>query len=125
MQGLATIILIVLFFWLVWPAISRWLRRMAIRRAETHIRKKMGMPPPPPNQKKYQNRNQNQRQASGKKTAHSPIIPKEYAEDVEFVESVDFTQVSSEERKSSSSEEYHESQISDAEWTEVKSSGSK
>ena len=45
MRGLGILILIVLFFWLFWPSISRWLKRKAMERAETYIRNKMGMPP--------------------------------------------------------------------------------
>ena len=122
MRVLGIIILVILFFWFVWPSISRWLKRKAIEKTQEYFWRKMGMPPPG---KDYDNRGKkgrNQKTASPKK--HEPIIPKEYAEDVEFTETLNYSQ-DIETHRTYSEETYHESQISDAEWTEIKSPGTK
>lgn len=119
MQGLGILILIVLFFWLCWPSISRWLKRKAIQKAESYVRSRMGMPPPPPPHDKTRHAGKQHSHPS-----HEPLIPKEYAEDVEFVETIDHSESHSN-RNATKMENYNESQISDAEWTEIKSSGSK
>ena len=130
MRGLGILVAIVIFFWLIWPVIARWLKRKAMERTEDYIRASMGMPPRDKNRGKgkdqrdqrdsfyhQQQRNHNQNHRS----PDEPIIPKEYAEDVEFVETKEY---SSETRihadGKTTIETYHESQISDVEWTEVK-----
>lgn len=131
MRGLGILILVVLFFWIVWPYIARWLKRKAIERAENYVRSSMGMPPRDKKQQNRSNRNSREdyfnrggRNPYGNSQNHGPIIPKEYAEDVEYTETIDYSQ--SERRVDSNGEQtYHESQISDAEWVEIKKSGSK
>lgn len=135
MQGLGIIILIVLFFWIVWPYISRWLKRKATEKAEDYLRAQMGMPPRDKKSRKgsfwsgssessHNSRQRERRNPFGPDSyTRGPIIPKEYAEDVEFVETKDYSET--ERRTVSGSESYHESQISDAEYTEIKKSGSK
>ena len=136
MRGLGILILVVLFLWLIWPAISRWLKRKAMERAEDYMRRSMGMPP---RDKKRKNDTYN---ASGSSQSYSqrtrrnpfgqerygadePLIPKEYAEDVEFTETKDYSATEIKEQPAKTVENYHESQISDAEWTEVKKPRSK
>lgn len=120
MRGLGILILIVLFFWLFWPSISRWLKRKAMERAETYIRNKMGMPP-------HYDVRESKKQSTYKRyydrRGEAPIIPKEYAEDVEFIEIKEFNTTKSSEKQDCKYKT--ESQISDAEWTDVKTSGSK
>ena len=50
-----------------------------------------------------------------------PIIPKEYAEDVEFVETIDYSEtvIAASDRKGNTTV-YHESQVTDVEWEEIK-----
>ena len=128
MKGLGILLLVVLFFWIVWPRLSRWLKRKAMERAENYVRASMGMPP---REKKRRDKNSqntqgfyNQRQRRNPfgpdRYTKEPIIPKEYAEDVEFTETIDYSH--KEQRSTQSSSSYHESQISDAEWTEIKKS---
>ena len=134
MQGLGIIILIVVFFWLVWPVISRWLKRKAMERAEDYMRSKMGMPPRDKKKNKREQGSSSQnnyyRQERRNPYGHGrygnePLIPKEYAEDVEFTETKDFSESQYHREKTGKVETYHESQISDAEWTEVKEPRSK
>ena len=125
MKGLGILILIVLFLWLVWPVISRWLKRKAMERTEDYIRASMGMPPRDRSKRKdsyagngYNNgRHRNPyEKPSGKK---EPIIPKEYAEDVEFTETIDYSERVTVKNVDGTTV-YKESQISDAEYTEIK-----
>ena len=130
MRGLGILILIVLFIWIVWPYIARWLKRKAMERAEDYMRASMGMPPRDKSKKKESENNssyyQRERRNPFGKNAYGkePIIPKEYAEDVEFTETIDYSETS-EHHKNKSTSTYHESQISDAEWTEIKKPCSK
>lgn len=134
MRGLGILLLVVVFLVFVWPAISRWLKRKAMDKAEDYLRRSMGMPPRDKNSRKknstgsYSQDRYNhsyQRQDHNRSSARQePIIPKEYAEDVEFVETKDFS--STETHTSNVNfESFHESQISDADWTEIKKPRSK
>lgn len=136
MQGLGILILIVVFIWLIWPMISRWLKRKAMERAEDYMRAQMGMPPRNKKNdrtgKKEDYSSQNFYQQRQRKNpfgpdryTNEPIIPKEYAEDVEFTETKDYSSREKEKTTSDKIENYHESQISDVEWTEVKKPHSK
>ena len=136
MKGLGILILIVVFFWLIWPSVSRWLKRKAMERAEDYMRASMGMPPRDKKRRKseqnreregyYYKRQENNPYGRGG-GVKEPLIPKEYAEDVEFTETKDYssTYTSVETDTSRKREIYHESQISDAEWTDIKESHTK
>ena len=107
-----------------------------MERAEDYMRASMGMPP---REKKKKNGTFNDSQ-SYKESSFSqrhrrnpfgpdrytdePIIPREYAEDVEFVETKDYSTTETRQPKGKE-ETYHESQISDAEFTEIKKPRSK
>ena len=129
MRGLGILILVVIFFWIVWPWISKWLKRKAMEKAEDYMRVQMGMPPRDKKNRKSQQKSQTQReyysqtgnsQYTSRGYRKGPIIPKEYAEDVEFTETKDFSSTESINKGKGKVETYHESQVSDAEWTEVK-----
>ena len=137
MRGLGIIVLIVIFFWLIWPAISRWLKRKAMEKAEDYMRSSMGMPPRDKKRKKsqgdqaessqysYDNGRQRRNPFGQRRHVNEPIIPKEYAEDVEFTEMKDYSGKDIKIESPEKSETFHESQISDAEWTEIKKPRSK
>lgn len=137
MRGLGILILIVVFFWLLWPTISRWLKRKAMEKAEDYMRSSMGMPPRDKKKNKNRRGNENTSQNANyyqrerrnpfgpDRYGQEPIIPKEYAEDVEFTETKDYSETEQRTTSDGKVETYHESQISDAEWTEVKKPGSK
>ena len=118
MRGLGILILIVVFFWLIWPMISRWLKRKAMERAEDYMRQSMGMPP---RDKKKRARNegsstQNQdtyyyqrqrRNPFREDRSKEPLIPKEYAEDVEFTETKDYSTTETRNNSGGKTETYH------------------
>ena len=112
------------------------------RRAEDYLRKATGMPPRSGSrEEKRQQRASRQayssagssssasssssysrrarRQRNSQRGYNEPIIPPEYAEDVEFVETKTFSEtiIGGSDGKQ---RQYHESQVSDAEWVEIK-----
>lgn len=129
MKGLAILILVVIFFWLIWPTVSRYLKRKAMEKAEDYVRRSMGMPPRDKKNSRsaqdsyYQKQRRNQQNNPGNKK-EEPLIPKEYAEDVEFVEIKDYSETTYH-KKADGTKIYHESQITDVEWTEVQKSRGK
>lgn len=132
MRGIAILLFVVLFVWLVWPYITRWLKRKAIERAEDYMRASMGMPPRDKKRNgrareenrrgEYYQREERYRHAGDGK---EPLIPKEYAEDVEFVETKDYSDTDVRTEGKETRKTYHESQISDAEFVEIKKSSTK
>lgn len=132
MSGLGILLLIVVFFWIFWPMISRWLKRKAMERAEDYMRASMGMPPRDKKKrhtKEQTTQNTYQRQRRNpfrpERYGNEPIIPKDYAEDVEFTETIDYSQREFTEVKEGNKKIYHESQVSDAEFVEIKKSRTK
>ena len=134
MKGLGILVLIIVFFWLVWPSIARWLKRKAMERAEDYMRASMGMPPRNKKRTKSDDSYSGTRNSYGwhqeknpfgqDRYSKEPLIPKEYAEDVEFVETKDFSERETK-IESNNTEIYHESQISDAEYIEIKKTRTK
>lgn len=132
MKGLAILILVVIFFWLIAPAIMRWARRKAIKRTQDYIFRSMGLDP----DELRKNRSKSASSASsgsrqsrsrqhGRNQGSESIIPKEYAEDVEFVEIKDYSETEVRIKNGQNVKIYKESQVSDVEWVEIKKSGSK
>ena len=136
MTGLGILLLIVVFFWIIWPVIAKWLKRKAMERAEDYMRASMGMPPRDRKKKNTAGASGTYKSTSGynrerrnpfgpDRYGQEPLIPKEYAEDVEFTETIDYSSTEFREKTSGKTEQYHESQISDAEWIEIKKTRSK
>lgn len=135
------IIVILILVWLIFGArIRAWLSRrinnFIANRTEDFIRKAAGMPPRDKSDTKRRQSYRSQNQESGQNASsrrrknrtrayydsRGPIIPKEYAEDVEFVEIKEFSQTDIEARfEDRQTVEYHESQVSDVEWVDIKS----
>lgn len=125
--------------WLIFgQQIKRWLAGFMARRTEDYIRKATGMPPRPGSrearrqQREEENTSRRQRQQreygntsrrsrSYRRNPNEPLIPKEYAEDVEFVETISYSETTIGVSDTSGRETvYHESQVSDVEWEEIK-----
>lgn len=130
-----TFFIILIIVVLCWPLIKKWTARFVANRTEDYIRKATGMPPRPGSREaKKQARRDNtgarqqstssrssrtSRSTGGRRTG--PIIPKEYAVDVEFTETIDYSEtVIASDGRRTSAYSYHESQVSDVEWEEVK-----
>ena len=124
----------------------KWVRAYMERRAEDLLRRATGMPPRPGSKEaKRQARQQSvavlpvvnpegaailadvRGVETVAPTAKASIIPKEYAEDVEFVETKDYSSDTIETVADNGQrrERYRESQVSDVEWEEIKTKSSK
>lgn len=138
---MGVILIIFLLVLLFWPTIMRWVGRFMARRTEDYIRRATGMPPRPGSREAKKQARQNARAESGRRhynpfnggssrrgsrsdydfAPDEPIIPREYAEDVEFVETKEFSETTiASDDGSGNRVRYSESQVSDAEWEEIK-----
>lgn len=126
--------------WLLWPVIWRLIQpavqRYVARKTEDYIRRAAGMPPRPKqerNQKKettethdtrgewFYDTGERRRRQQQRRSGREPLIPKEYAVDVEFVEIRDYSSATViGEDNSGRQQIYHESQVSDAEYVMIK-----
>ncbi|MCM1291433.1 MAG: hypothetical protein NC201_04500 [Prevotella sp.] len=134
MSGLLILILICVAVWLFWKYIGRnMLVNYARRKQEDFLRSAFGMPP---RQKKTRNgdfskRKSTQEPGSGfsQRNRHADsresIIPKEYAEDVEYVEIKEFSQTDIAADRNQTHTQYHEEQVSDVEYVEIKKADGK
>ena len=134
------IILITIALWLIFaPYIRPWLQRRAQQKMADFLRRQMGMPTEKEQrraEKEAERREEHERRHgvwsrpprkanTDMRTGRKPIIPAEYAEDVEFVEIREFRQRSIlEEDEASRKHRRHtvitESQVSDVEYTEIR-----
>ncbi len=141
-----TVVIVLVILAIVWllfgQQIKNWLAGFMARRTEDYIRKATGMPPRPGSreakrQQREEQKAQSQRSSQGaygyydgrssrrrrstRSYSNEPLIPKEYAEDVEFTETISYSEstigVASSDGNTTV---YHESQVSDVEWEEIK-----
>ncbi|MDE7346549.1 MAG: hypothetical protein K2N48_07405 [Muribaculaceae bacterium] len=130
MSGLLILILIFIGVPLLWRWLKPYIFRWAQHRTEDYVRRQMGMPPRDRNKSRsqqgqsYSSSGGYSSQASyhGRRRGYSsgPLIPKEYAVDVEFTEIHSY---SSEQTVASDGHTIHykvESQVSDAEIIEIR-----
>ena len=124
MIRLIIILIIAAALWLLWPRIRRWMAMWVVRRlqrnAEDYVRRASGMPPREEKKGERASRHRPRRSYAG-----GPLIPKEYAVDVEYVEIHEYsaTTVIGGDAPKEKVEEWHESQVTDAEWVEIRDSG--
>lgn len=134
--------IILLVFFVVMPLLLRFLRpyiqRWLMGRMEDAMRRRMGMPTRKEEERMRREASRSgssasssrasrdtsdtysrQRQYSYRRGHGDPIIPKEYAEDVEFTEVKTYSQTDISGGDVSHGE-YHESQVEDAEYVEIK-----
>lgn len=138
---MATFFLIVLFLIIIWmffgERIKAWSRRRLMEKMEDAIRSQMGMPSTKEERKRRRDtekRTQRKRNTwqhtphqQSNQSAGNVIIPREYAEDVEFVEYKEYSEkatiIDKEDTASGkrTSKIVAESQVSDVEYVEIKS----
>lgn len=137
-MGIALIILIFLIIFgpLIMNLLRRWLMAKARNKMEDYIRAASGMPPRDShsgnNNTRQQKGNGNTRKSARRRKPQTPewtgpIIPPEYAEDVEFTEIKSYsetTEINGVSRRGGKSKKNDQirvqSQVEDAEWTEIK-----
>lgn len=128
-MSLLIFIAVIVVLWLLWPRISTmvrvWLMKRLQRQAEDYIRKAAGMPRSDESRRSPRREQprrpdaQRQRNTYYRRTGESDSsdIMKQYAEDVEFTE---IHESSASAGRTADGTEWHESQVSDAEWVEIK-----
>lgn len=134
-MGYIIILLFILIFIFRQP-IKQWLARQAANRAEDYIRQATGLPPRPGSRRARKQaaasagtstsyahtagsgtRRRRPQQDDGKRH----IIPPEYAEDVDFVETIDYSETTIRVETSEEKNSFRvESQVTDVEWVEIK-----
>ena len=132
-MGIFLIILIVVV--LCWPWISRYLSRMVSNfmshRAEDMMRRMMGMPSRKEERKNARRKESEQRRGTTGATSarayrkhgqagHPAELMKKVAEDAEYVEIKEFESTTIIEDDGATRRIYHEEQVSDVEYTEIK-----
>lgn len=129
-------LIIVIVLWLIFgQQIKRWISRLIANRTEDYIRKATGMPPRPDSREGRRQRKeaearaytqqrqqqQRQRRSTYRRNPDEPLIPKEYAEDVEFTETISYSNTTIGATDSAGRQTvYHESQVTDVEWVDIK-----
>lgn len=114
-----------------WPWISRWLRGLMARRTEDFLRRMAGMPTRKEEERarKRREKEKARRGADSSARRNSPDAGrevvnemKEYAEDVEFTEVKQYSseEIITKDETSGQTRIYKESQVSDAEYIEIK-----
>jgi len=128
--GILLVILVGLF--LFWPWIAKWLRGFMARRAEDMVRKMAGMPSRKEEERRRKQQQRQQHDNSYSRTGRrgrqyasneedSIRSMQEYAEDVEFTETKEYSESEILENESRSERRvYREEQVSDAEYIEIK-----
>lgn len=126
-----TVLIILILLIIFWPYIWRWLSRFVMRwmqhKTEDYIRRSMGMPPHDKQNKRNAQTGGQQRHSQGnsnysrsRRYSSGPIIPKEYAEDVDFNEIHSYSEESNTSNTTEKVRFQQESQVSDAEIIEIK-----
>ena len=131
------IILIIILFWLIFgDRIKAWLQRRMMQKMEDTIRRSMGIPTAKEQRQRQKEaargpsqqpsgRGNSSRNRSSSQFHQYPdsIIPKEYAEDVEFTEFKSYSDSVEIKSDTHGNENIKvESQVSDAEFVEIKNS---
>lgn len=123
MSIMGAFLIIILIIALLWPYIMRWLRGYLMRRAEDQFRKMAGQPTR--KQEEKMRREQQYRQTRKRGTrhgtgAHPARELSKVAEDVQFTEIQEFTDTSVIQDDGTTRREYHEEQVEDVKFTEIK-----
>lgn len=121
---MAYILIIIIVLVAIWPVLRPYVARWMQHRTEDTIRRMMGMPSRKEEKKarrraeKEAQSNQASRRQYKSPHPQGPIIPKEYAEDVEYTEYKEYTRKETVINADKTS--FHESQVEDVEYKEVR-----
>ncbi len=147
MSGFFIFLIIIVALWLLWPIVTRWIRAWVMRKlqrqAEDYMRAATGMPPRDGSKRSREGSDKKRRERGAGEAGASatgyysrqrrarydrnePLIPKEYAVDVEYVEIKEYSESVNigPEGEKRETREWHESQVTDVEWTEIKNHAS-
>lgn len=128
-MGIVLVLLFVIIC-LLWPWIVRWIRGYMARRAEDMIRRMAGMPSRKEEERMKRARESGEDYGRNARGAYSRArrgpkedgveCMREYAEDVEFTEIREYSSSGILGEDCAARKEFHESQVSDVEYTEVR-----
>lgn len=110
---------------LLWPLLMRWFRRFMAHRTEDFIRKMTGQPSRRQERKRRRTEERNAAESSDyrrpRRFRHPADQLKKVAEDVEYTESVDYSESTTLDGDNARARRiYREEQIEDVKYTEVK-----
>lgn len=124
-MGVFLIILLILA--LLWPYIMRWMRGYLMRKAEDRLRQMMGAPPRQEERRQRRQQRDDSRRGDTRRRRSNPHpaqAMKEVAEDVRYTEIIDYSESTStvdvQEENGTRRREYHEEQVEDVKFTEIK-----
>lgn len=122
---MGTLLIILLVLWLLWPYIMKWVQRLMARRAEDILRRMTGQPTrrEEKRRRKQADRNRAARPESPRAPEPHPArMMREVAEDVQFTEELDYSEsrLDFEEETKQGRRVYHERQVEDAQYTEIR-----
>ena len=123
---IGTIIAIILIVFLLWPQITRWIKRLMMRSWEKKLRKMAGQfggAAPPPNEGKRpdgRRRKGNNPPLGSRQKQHPARMMKEVAEDVQYTEVREYSQTTIHTESDGTSTTYSETQVEDVKFTEIK-----
>lgn len=124
MITLLVILLIVIVIWIAGPYIRALFQRWLMRRLQKSFFKAAGIPDPEKERKNQKKKKKNDTHGSShrrhQRTSDEPIIPRDYAEDVEFTEYKEYTTETSIDESESRIRIHEEEQVSDVQFTEIK-----
>ena len=124
MITLLVILLIVIVIWIAGPYIKALFERWLMRRLQKSFFKAAGIPDPEKERKKQNKNKKKDTHGSSRhrhqRTQDEPIIPRDYAEDVEFTEYKEYTTETTIDESVSHLHIHEEEQVSDVQFTEIK-----
>lgn len=126
-HSMGVFLIILLILTLLWPYIMRWMRGYLMRKAEDRLRQMMGAPPRQEERRQNRQRRDDSRRGDTRprrSNPHPAQAMKEVAEDVRYTEIIDYSESTStvdvQEENGTRRREYHEEQVEDVKFTEIK-----
>lgn len=126
-HSMGVFLIILLILALLWPYIMRWMRGYLMRKAEDRLRQMMGAPPRQEERRQNRQRRDDSRRGDTRprrSNPHPAQAMKEVAEDVRYTEIIDYSESTStvdvQEENGTRRREYHEEQVEDVKFTEIK-----
>lgn len=117
------IVILIILLWPVWRILFSRLMQWVVL---YFLKKQTGIDFGSGNKsRKSKNKKEQQQRQQKRRRNQGPIIPKEYAEDVEFTEIMEFQDTTIVDESGSGTRVYRESQVSDVEFVEIKNSPKK
>lgn len=126
-HSMGVFLIILLILALLWPYIMRWMRGYLMRKAEDRLRQMMGAPTRQEERRQRRQQRDDSRRGDTRPRGSNPHpaqAMKEVAEDVRYTEIIDYSESTStvdvQEENGTRRRVYHEEQVEDVKFTEIK-----